>query len=172
MSEDYFAILTRKIEVLIGEFDILKQKIADIERREKTLETANAELGVQQVSLNKREAEVNERHSRLSMLRDEANSRVQEQEIRQKRISETLIEVKKEQETLEKRFSQFDKLEIEARNLKEYESKLLIKEKELKDLQFLVDKEKIIDRERKAILDKREHDLDTEKERIQRLAER
>jgi hypothetical protein len=106
------------------------------------------------------------------MLRDEANSRVQEQEIRQKRISETLIEVKKEQETLEKRFSQFDKLEIEARNLKEYESKLLIKEKELKDLQFLVDKEKIIDRERKAILDKREHDLDTEKERIQRLAER
>lgn len=172
MSEDYFAILTRKIEVLVGEFDILKQKIADIERREKTLETANAELGVQQVSLNKREAEVNERHSRLSMLRDEANSKVQEQEIRQKRISETLTEVKKEQETLEKRFSQFDKLEIEARNLKEYESKLLIKEKELKDLQFLVDKEKIIDRERKAILDKREHDLDAEKERIQRLAER
>jgi len=172
MSEDYFAVLTKRLNILNEELTIFQQRIGDVERREKSLETAQAELRVQQVELNKREAQVNERHSRLTVLKDEANSRVQEQEIRQKRISETIEEIKKQQETLDKRFGEFDKLEIEARNLKEYETKLQVKEKELKDLQFLIDKEKIIDRERKAILDKREQDLDQEKERIQRLAER
>lgn len=163
-----------KLEDFSKDFDLLVQEVEKLVNKETLLEGRKQSLDEIVISIDNKEKNLKEKESKLMAFFAESlrktESMVKEAEIKSKRMQDFEKEYNEKQNKLALEMKEIEEKRAEVEEIaKKAEAVKQILEQALK-VQFLTDKEKKIDRERKEILDKREENILQREERLQRLA--
>lgn len=172
MSADYFQVVAQRLSVMAEELKLLQENADKLAEQATRQDSRVAEIEEWRVRLTNKEKEIIDRESRLSVIRDEARTVKQEAEFKQNRLNETLEEMSKKDKAIADNLNKFDNLQAQASTLKLREQDIASHEKDLAEREALIEKEKRIDRDRKELLDSLQKKLDSEKVRLQKIAER
>lgn len=163
-----FDILSNRLAGMADEVRIAIEALAELEQKDKSLNEFKKKVVVERELLHKKEAELLKKQSTVEVMIGGIEEKRKIAEDREKKAQEAVEKLKAQEKVVDEKLEKSINLEGKLKDLEVKQKKVDEQAKELEELAKLLKREKIVDRERKELLDIREKKLDRDREKIQR----
>lgn len=157
-----------RLEAMMGDITLLSQEVGKIENRDKVSLEIESKLVGRAMDLSIKENKLRDDREQLEKDREELNRFSGRFAVREKQIIEKEGEISKQLEGLENLKKELAKRELTMVDNEEERARLEIDKRDFEVIRSKVEKERLIARDRKEMLDERERKISVKEELLKR----